>query len=78
MLRADNATSCIVDPMDKMPVSNSDAELRTPPGAPDSPVEPVTIRSEELLRGATEVRIVHGSDIYRLRLTHNGRLILSK
>jgi hemin uptake protein HemP len=40
--------------------------------------EPATIRSEDLLRGANEVRIQHGNDVYRLRLTHNGRLILSK
>jgi hemin uptake protein HemP len=44
---------------------------------PDA-AEPVTIRSEDLLRGANEVRILHGNDVYRLRLTHNGRLILSK
>lgn len=36
------------------------------------------IRSAELLQGEREVLIEHGSEIYRLRLTRNGKLILQK
>lgn len=36
------------------------------------------IRSEEILGGQTEILIRHGSDIYRLRLTRSGKLILTK
>lgn len=34
--------------------------------------------SEEILKGTKEIQIVHHSEIYRLRLTRNGKLILSK
>lgn len=37
-----------------------------------------TVRSEELLQGTRELRIVHGKEIYRLQLTRNNRLILHK
>jgi hemin uptake protein HemP len=56
----------------------TEAPLRAPETDPKQTAEPVTIRSEDLLQGASEVRILHGNDVYRLRLTHNGRLILSK
>jgi len=36
------------------------------------------VRSEELLHGQREVLIAHGDEIYRLRLTRNGKLILTK
>lgn len=34
--------------------------------------------SEELLQGTHEVAIMHGDQEYRLRLTGNGKLILTK
>ena len=37
-----------------------------------------TLRSEELLRGAAEVVILHRGERYRLRCTRNGKLILYK
>lgn len=37
-----------------------------------------TISSEELLQGSRELSIRHGEDIYRLRVTRNGKLILQK
>jgi hemin uptake protein HemP len=37
-----------------------------------------TVRSEDLLRGTRELRIIHGKEIYRLQLTRNNRLILHK
>jgi hemin uptake protein HemP len=42
--------------------------------APQSPI----IRTQELLRGHRELRIVHGDEIYRLLLTRNNKLILQK
>lgn len=37
-----------------------------------------TIPSDELLRGTREVLIEHLGELYRLRLTRNGKLILQK
>lgn len=36
------------------------------------------LHSRELLAGAREIEIVHGSQCYRLRLTSLGKLILTK
>jgi hemin uptake protein HemP len=38
----------------------------------------VTIRSEDLFQGRIEVLIAHGDEIYRLRRTRSGKLILQK
>jgi hemin uptake protein HemP len=35
-------------------------------------------RSEELLRGTREVFIKHADDMYKLSVTRNGKLILTK
>ena len=45
-----------------------------------SPARPLlpTITSQELLLGGREIQIQHGQDIYLLRLTRNGKLILTK
>jgi hemin uptake protein HemP len=40
--------------------------------------EPRTLTSTELLRGAREISILHAGEAYRLRLTSNDRLILTK
>ncbi len=37
-----------------------------------------TIRSAELLQGEQEIIILHGNMPYRLRLTRQGKLILTK
>jgi len=37
-----------------------------------------TLRSEDLLQGQVEVLIEHGVEVYRLRLTRSGKLILQK
>lgn len=39
---------------------------------------PPILRSAELLAGAREVLIQHGDDTYRLKLTGNNKLILTK
>lgn len=36
------------------------------------------IASSELLGGETELLIRHGDELYRLKLTRNGKLILQK
>lgn len=53
---------------------------------PDDPEKPMPLEktnvrevsSEELLRGRSELLIRHGEELYRLRLTRNGKLILQK
>ena len=37
-----------------------------------------TICSEDLFRGLTEVRLLHRGEEYRLRITRQGKLILTK
>ena len=36
------------------------------------------VRSDHLLQGHRELRIVHGSEVYRLLVTRNNKLILQK
>jgi hemin uptake protein HemP len=36
------------------------------------------VSSETLMQGASELRIVHRGDVYRLRVTRSGKLILQK
>ena len=36
------------------------------------------VASSELLRGENEMLIRHGDELYRLKLTRNGKLILQK
>jgi len=61
----------------------ADPPTSTPKSPPDAghaePLpEPRTLRSEDLLRGDKEVVIVHENQLYRLRRTRNGKLILQK
>ena len=42
------------------------------------PADARILRSDDLLSGRREVIIEHGTEIYRLRLTRNGKLILQK
>jgi hemin uptake protein HemP len=58
-----------------------------PPGTPHQPT-PATVqlpvatgpqwRSEDLLAGSDEALICHGDQVYRLRRTGTGKLILTK
>lgn len=51
----------------------------TTPPRPATPVAPPPVwRSHDLLQGQPEVRIVHGTEVYRLRRTALGKLILTK
>ena len=42
------------------------------------PVAPPTLRSEDILQGAREVKILHAGEAYRLRVTSNDKPILTK
>ena len=48
------------------------------PGSDPKRNQPAVINSEELLGGSKELWIRHHDEVYRLRLTRNGRLILTK
>lgn len=52
----------------------------SPNPLPRSPAPPASsvIRSEALLGGQKEILIEHAGEMYRLRLTRNGKLILQK
>lgn len=52
------------------------AALVTPP--PPTILAPLALDSASLLRGARELVIRHGEDLYRLRHTRNDKLILTK
>ena len=45
---------------------------------PQTPPRPPLIDSQTLLCGGNEVLIQHRGDLYRLRLTQAGKLILTK
>lgn len=50
-------------------------------GAPKAAIPAPAVKrwkASELLEGAREAVIEHGGDVYRLRLTANNRLILTK
>lgn len=59
-------------------VSNERQERVQSDGSPPNTVERRVIASTELLQGAVEVLIDHSGEIYRLRLTRSGKLILQK
>ena len=51
------------------------------PGDCLDPFDPSSVphwNSTDLLRGQREALIVHGGEVYRLRCTRNGKLILQK
>jgi len=63
------------------PEFTDDKALGESPGDPIAgSVEPSlrTINSADLLHGAREILIQHEEKTYRLRVTRNGKLILSK
>lgn len=53
------------------------AETR-PPAPPDPAPDPPRVDSEALLRGSRLLLIDHGGETYALRLTRQGRLLLTK
>lgn len=66
-----------------MPNSNQtagegDQDPVPPPPAPPTAARPIILRSEELFAGGQEVWIEHAGDMYRLRITASGKLLLTK
>ena len=45
---------------------------------PAKPVPPVTLETEALFKGTDEVRLLHRGQEYRLRVTKQGKLLLTK
>lgn len=57
----------------------SAADDRDPTERPPVPSEPPRlVSSEELLSGRTELHILHAGNVYRLRVTRQNKLILTK
>jgi hemin uptake protein HemP len=55
------------------PQSQAPVASKTP-----TPQAPVVLDSNQLLAGRKQVSISHGGELYSLRLTRNGKLILTK
>lgn len=66
--------------MSKQPEQlKSPGESASPSAPPQDPTTPPeSVLSSQIFRGAKEIRILHGDDTYRLRITRNGKLILTK
>jgi hemin uptake protein HemP len=47
-------------------------------GRPDTRSAPVRVNIDTILRGRQEVIIEHRNEEYRLRITSNGKLLLTK
>jgi hemin uptake protein HemP len=58
--------------------SQASLHVGTAPHAPSPGRSRARIDSRNLLQGANELLIAHGAEEYRLRLTRNGKLILTK
>ena len=59
-------------------MSNAFHPPSRPAPAPAPTVPPPRLNSESLLSGCREVEIEHAGQVYRLRLTALGKLILTK
>jgi hemin uptake protein HemP len=59
-------------------VGEGDQHPVSPTPAPPLAARPVIFRSEELFAGGQEVWIEHAGDMYRLRITASGKLLLTK
>ena len=57
--------------------STNSAPTQSPAAATPVPGLPRRIRSEDILRGAREIVIEHDGRQYQLRITQNGKLILT-
>lgn len=56
----------------------SDVETGKPAPAQERPRTKKQMTSESLFEGAHELLILHAGEEYRLRITKNGKLILTK
>ncbi|HEX5392880.1 MAG TPA: hemin uptake protein HemP [Rhodocyclaceae bacterium] len=58
--------------------ASTETRMPMPTSAPFARSNNALLTSEQILRGSNEVRIVHGGCVYSLRLTRQGKLILTK
>ncbi len=56
------------------PGAQSDEE----PRGKDAGTQVVTVSSQSVMAGRGEIRIDHNGEVYRLRVTNSGKLILTK
>lgn len=72
--------TCRICPAPAMPAAPTFEQVAAsqPRPAPLPSSQPAALDSEQLLRGQCEVLIQHGHEVYRLRHTRNGKLILTK
>ena len=76
MALADSGNSTPATSMSNPDASPQEGREPQDPASAD-PTAPL-IRSEELMQGQRELLIMHCQEVYRLRLTRNGKLILTK
>ncbi|MEJ2590570.1 MAG: hemin uptake protein HemP [Candidatus Thiodiazotropha sp.] len=57
----------------KIPASTPAQHLSQLAGSPSR-----TLESRDLMQGRSQIEIVHRGEIYRLRITRQGKLILTK
>ena len=65
-------------PSPEVPASDGDQDPVAPPPAPPSAARPAIFRTEELFGAAQEIWIEHAGEMYRLRITSRGKLLLTK
>ncbi len=63
--------------MDEMPASLSEAQGSQEPALSHA-TSPVVLRSQALFGGQRELLIMHNGEAYRLRITRQDKLILTK
>lgn len=56
---------------------SSNTKPESPIAANDNPAQPRTITSRMLFEGAREICIDHDGRLYRMRITQNGKLLLT-
>jgi hemin uptake protein HemP len=61
-----------------MPTNPQDGERRTAVPSRTGAAQPGSITTGELMGGGRELTILHAGDQYHLRITSNGKLILTK
>jgi hemin uptake protein HemP len=60
------------------PSGEGDQDPVPPIPAPPTAARPAILRSEELFAGGQEIWIEHAGEMYRLRITASGKLLLTK
>lgn len=66
------------EPQDRIPLPTPDARpgMVLPPGCPGT--IPLVIDAEKMFRGHPEIQLIYRGQVYRLRATKQGKLILTK